>query len=277
MTRQKDHARRIALKLIIMLFGVIGIQQPVSGHPDAPAANFNEPPFVFRPFAQPIVIAEDFSGAETRDLWDADLSNLLPAPPYEPVFNDDHLDVDMSPGLLSYSQPYAYNTTLITAIQVAGFVQISLPPNENGTTMVSIDASDIADAEHGTVATGTYTFMVTVTPSPDQPFVASPLADDSVLEDSGPYTVDVSSTFDDVDITREGDGLTLTVANPDLTLFSNVSIAAGILVVDLQPNAVGSATITITAMDTFGLSEQDSFVLTVTGANDAPFVQSPIG
>ncbi|MCZ6888183.1 MAG: hypothetical protein O7H39_06780, partial [Gammaproteobacteria bacterium] len=83
MNRRERCGRRTALKLMIALLGVFGLQQ-TSAHLPGPIGPVNAPPFVARPFVQAIVIPEDFAGIETRDLWDADLSNAFPmAPPYE--------------------------------------------------------------------------------------------------------------------------------------------------------------------------------------------------
>ncbi len=115
-------------------------------------------------------------------------------------------------------------------------------------------------------------FVVTVSPVNDAPAVAAPIADAAVDEDAPATSLDLSTTFADLD----GDHLTYAVAansNPDLV---SAALDGASLILSFAANGSGQATITISATDPAGLSAADEFVITVNRVNDAPAAGAPI-
>ena len=132
-----------------------------------------------------------------------------------------------------------------------------------GTATITVTAND------GNLSV-TDTFVVTVTPQPipnRAPVVASPIADQS-LTTGGTTTVALASVFSDPD----GDSLTLSTSS-DSTANATVAISGTTLTI--SGAAEGTATITVTASDG-SLSVEDTFVVTVSAANQAPTVANAI-
>ncbi|WP_428236046.1 BspA family leucine-rich repeat surface protein [Gracilimonas sp.] len=102
------------------------------------------------------------------------------------------------------------------------------------------------------------------------PVVINAVADFSVNEDSSVNPISFTDVFSD---SEDNDAdLTYTLvsnSNPSL-VFTSVDNTQDILVILLQSNANGAADFTIQAEDSEGLTEQESFTLTVNPVNDNP-------
>lgn len=103
------------------------------------------------------------------------------------------------------------------------------------------------------------------------PVVSVPLADVSADEDAADTTIDLTGVFTDAD----GDALTYTAESSNSSLVS-AAVAGSILTLGYQENQNGAATVTVTAMDTFGDTAADDFGVTVNSVNDAPVVTAPV-
>lgn len=105
--------------------------------------------------------------------------------------------------------------------------------------------------------------------------VAGPLANRTVAEDSPGSSFSVSAAFSDPDA---GDHLAYSVSVPagNAGLFSSLSInsSTGLLSWGLNPNANGSATVRIRAVDSGGLAVTQQFEFVVTPVNDAPVAEN---
>jgi type IV pilus assembly protein PilY1 len=179
------------------------------------------------------------------------------------VPNGDSLELDAVPS----------NATLFdAATNLAGnTLTLVLAANQNGTSLVTVTATDDAGA------TASTSFNVTVNAVNDAPVVVTPIGDVVVPEDSPAQLISLAGVFDDVDLAIEGDSLTYSVqavSNP--ALFSVApSIAGNTLTVTPAPNATGSSTLTIRATDTAGAFVDTTFNVDVSATNDTPVVVTP--
>ena len=119
-------------------------------------------------------------------------------------------------------------------------------------------------ANDGTVFGNTVSVIITVTPVEECPIVQTPLTDITTTEDAADFVIDFSSTFLD----PEGEALTYTVTTTNPSLLT-ASINTTSLTLDYTDNEVGSATVTLTANDTF-CGKSESFLVTVNAVNDLP-------
>ncbi len=144
-------------------------------------------------------------------------------------------------------------------------VTITPAANLSGTATITVRVSD-------GVLTTTDTFLLTVTAVNDPPTV-SDIANRTIHEDAN--TGAVAFTIGDVDTALAT--LTVSGSSSDVTLVPNASIvfggigAARTVTVTPAPNQNGSATITVSVSDGSTLGT-DTFLLTVTGVNDAPTI-----
>ncbi|CAG7628791.1 tandem-95 repeat protein [Paenibacillus allorhizosphaerae] len=141
-------------------------------------------------------------------------------------------------------------------------------PNANGTDQFTFKSSDgVGDSNVATVD-------VTVTPVNDAPIVSS-IPDQTIPEDSSTSVLPV--TIGDIDSPIEN--LTLTAVSGNTALIPNANIQLGgtganrTVKVTPAANASGIAIVTLTVSDGV-LTATDTFVVTVTSANDAPTISS---
>ncbi|MFV1964337.1 MAG: tandem-95 repeat protein [Pirellulaceae bacterium] len=114
---------------------------------------------------------------------------------------------------------------------------------------------------------------ITVTPVNDPPFVANPVADIEVDEDSSPILVElVPDVFDDPDIETNNQTLSLRVINNSNPQLVVDAINGTVLSLRLAADMFGEADITIEASDG-SEAVQDTFKLIVAAVNDAPGTQ----
>ena len=125
------------------------------------------------------------------------------------------------------------------------------------------------DGNGGTPASTT--FDVVVNPVNDTPTVDTALTTVNATEDDTDSTIDASGVFADV----EDASLTLTAVSSDDSLVT-ATISGQNLVLDYQPDASGTATITLTGTDSGGLAVSSTLTVNVAPANDNP-VLAPVG
>ncbi|MBT3292339.1 MAG: polysaccharide deacetylase, partial [Victivallales bacterium] len=163
---------------------------------------------------------------------------------------------------------YTISPTTVAFATVAidedtGTVSIDAVADADGTQLFTITAND-AQAAHNTA---TATFTLTVGTVDDAPTVANALADVVVDEDAADTVVDLADVFTDVDNDDTAIAkAVLTNTDTDLVV---ATIVDDELTLDYQPDANGSATITIQATSN-GKTVDEVFVVTVTPVNDAP-------
>ena len=163
------------------------------------------------------------------------------------------------------------DTVLTTpTISAVGMIGYSLLPNAFGTTTIRVEVEDSAGE------TAFADLNVIVTPQNDPPVVAVAPVDVTELEDVGTVTVDLSTVFDDADITTSGDNLTLTLISSPTTALGPVALSGNSLTLTATPDANGVTTVTVEAADNFGLTVQTDFDITLTPVNDSPFVAVPV-
>ncbi|HEX3148672.1 MAG TPA: Ig-like domain-containing protein [Gemmataceae bacterium] len=152
-------------------------------------------------------------------------------------------------------------TVSYTSPNATGSLTFAPLANANGTATITVTVSD------GSL-TAVRQFTVTVTPVNDAPTTTG-LAPVTLLEDAAQTSVVLTNSF--ADIEDGPNGLTYSViGNTNAALFSSVTVVGGTLKLTPAANANGSATLTIRATDTGGLSVQTTLAVTVTPVNDAP-------
>lgn len=103
------------------------------------------------------------------------------------------------------------------------------------------------------------------------PVVYTAIADVTVDEDAADVTVDLTGVFTDAD----GDTLNITAVSSNSALVST-EVSGMSLTLDILDNQNGAATVTVTAIDTFGAWVADEITVTVNPMNDTPVVAAPI-
>ncbi len=249
----------------------------------------------------------DTSASQTFDIV---VTGVNDAPAFtkgtdETVFEDTDLHTvanwatGISAGPGEGSQTLTFNVTnndnpslfsVAPAIAADGTLTYTLAPNANGTAMVTITLSDSGGTLNGGSDTsGSQTFAINVIGVNDAPAFTKG-ADEEVLEDSGvngAHTVVNWAT----DITKgptadeNSQALTFIVDNDNHSLFAVQPTlnSSGSLTYTLNPNAFGTAVVTVTLMDNGGTSDggvntsdPQTFNIVVTGVNDAPtFTMGP--
>jgi hypothetical protein len=109
------------------------------------------------------------------------------------------------------------------------------------------------------------TVTITLTPINDPPSVLTPIADVRV-DDNAPATqttLDLSTTFTDVDVATSGDVLTLSVANNTNPGLVTTTLTGPTLTLLYAPNQNGSAVFTVRATDQGGLFIETTFQVTI--------------
>ncbi|MEZ5276882.1 MAG: Ig-like domain-containing protein [Opitutaceae bacterium] len=146
-------------------------------------------------------------------------------------------------------------------------VTVTPVANQSGTATVTIAVSD------GSL-TGSDTFELTVSPVNDAPTISN-ISNKTVAEDSP--TSAIAFTVSDLETSAGSLTVSGSSSNPSLVLNSAIVFSGSggnrALVVTPAAGQSGTATITVTVSDG-NLSASDSFVLTVTGVNDAPTISN---
>ncbi len=135
---------------------------------------------------------------------------------------------------------------------------------------ITVGVSDI-----GGLATDS--FNVTLNPRDDDPTVIAPIPNTTVAEDSGPWTINLNTVFEDVDVATNGDTLTFTHGRTNGALYGpGTGIVGSTLTLVPAANMSGTSTVTVTADDDDGDDVSDVFTFTVTAVNDPPVATGPV-
>jgi hypothetical protein len=140
-----------------------------------------------------------------------------------------------------------------------------LPYQSNRSTTISVTASD------GGAVTATDSFVVTVRPVPNAPYVENPIPDVTVLAGTLTRDVNLANVFSDHDFDPNdpaGDVLTLSyndlVNNTNRTLVTGQLVGGNTLRLTFNnPTLFGRADLTVTATDKTGLTASDTFTVWV--------------
>ena len=160
---------------------------------------------------------------------------------------------------------------LVSASLVGTALTLPYAANRNGEADVILRATDAAGLSVDE------TIRVTVRQVNDAPVVTNPLPRVTVAEDAPDTVLDISSLFGDVDITTDGDVLTLDVVgttNPGLVSASlsgaNASVVGSILTLGYIAGQHGTSTITLRATDKAGATVETTLEIAVAAVNDPP-------
>jgi len=183
---------------------------------------------------------------------------------------------------VSASDPALFTTGGQPSVASDGTLTYTPAPNANGQTTVTVQAKDDGGTANGGVDSSvTRTTSVTILPVNDAPsFRAGP--DQSTLEDSGQQSVPGWATEISPGPPNEsGQAVSFELSSSNPALFAAggqpAVSAAGALTYVTAPNANGSATVTVRAVDDGGsanggvaTSVQQTFTVAVAPVNDAP-------
>ena len=178
------------------------------------------------------------------------------------VFEDNEdADSDLTFTVENVTNPSLYNSVIITP---DGFITVDFAENQNGSSMITIRATDtgglFVDIDSS----------ITVNPVNDDPFVASPVPAIVVDEDAIDTVIDLSLVFDDVDILTNSDSLSYSlVSNTNLSLVT-ASLAGSQLTLDYQDEQFGNSSVVVRATDLAGRSVEETIDVSVRSVNDDP-------
>ncbi|SFN50622.1 Ig-like domain-containing protein [Dokdonella immobilis] len=219
--------------------------------------------------ADPSVLED--AGAQTIPAW---ATAITPGP------------ADESGQTLTFNVTGNTNPTLFSvapAISPTGTLSFTPAADANGSATVSITLSDSGGTANGGVDTSAVqTFVINVTPVNDAPGF-TPGADQTVLEDAGPQTVNPWATAISAGPANEAaQTLTFNVTgntNPALFSAGPAISPAGVLTYTPTANTSGSATISLVLMDDGGTANGgvdttavQTFIINVTAVNDPPLL-----
>lgn len=150
------------------------------------------------------------------------------------------------------------NSALVAATINGTLLSLDYQPDQNGTAILSVTASD------GQLAI-TDTFTVTVAAAPDSPFVDNPIADVTVLLGTTIQVINLANVFADPDAIN---GDTITLSYTDATDNSNrnllnASLSGPTLTLTFIAGRAGRADLTVHASDSTGREVSDTFAVTV--------------
>ncbi|MDA1048776.1 MAG: Ig-like domain-containing protein, partial [Verrucomicrobia bacterium] len=178
------------------------------------------------------------------------------------VFND----VDDDNASIVKTSPANTNPELVTATIVGNELTLDFQPNRFGSATITVRGASNGKAADDSLE-------VTVSPVDDAPVVATPLSDVSFVNIAPDATIDLSNVFADVDDDNGSIVKTLqSNGNPDIV---TATVTDDSLVLDFQPDANGSTTITVTGTSN-GKSADATFTLEVFALNAPPVVAAPI-
>ena len=165
------------------------------------------------------------------------------------------------------------------AVDASGVLTFTPAANANGAATVSIYAMDDGGtANGGDDTSATQTFTITVNAINDAPSFTSG-GDVTVLEDSAAYSAPWATAISAGPADESGQTVAFSVTNDNNALFAAQPSVdpSGNLTFIVEPNAFGSATVTVTLSDNGGTanggvdtSAPQTFTITVTAVNDEP-------
>ena len=169
------------------------------------------------------------------------------------------VSVTATTGSLAFSAP--------PAISADGTLSFTPAAGTWGTATVQVLARDSGGTANGGVdVSAVQTFTITVTNTAP---VSGGLPAQSVAEDASTTSITLTGHFSD----SEDDSTALTyslIDNTNPALFGSVTVSGGVLTFTPAPNANGSATLTVRAIDPGGLTVDVPIAVTVNPVNDAP-------
>jgi hypothetical protein len=177
---------------------------------------------------------------------------------------DDYL-VEHDGDIVSWS--FANNTELDITIDGTNIASIGIPNIDwYGEETVRFIATDQTTGS----LQGYEDILLKVNPVDDGPEIKTPLADITVVEDASNTTVDLATTFTDID--NDDNEIQKSVYSNSNASLVTATITGNSLVLNYKDNMHGTATITIRAISN-GKAVMDDFLITVTPVDDVPMVE----
>lgn len=220
------------------------VQQSISDVFNLTITNVNDPPTVANPISDP-----------DAAIVDTAFTFLLPANTFTDVDSGDTFSLSAT---LADGNPLPNWLTFDPATETFSGTPTA---GDAGTLQIQVTATDSANAS----ISNTFSLAVNTTTEDTPPTLVTPIADQTIPEDSL-FTLDISSNFSDA----EGD---LTFAATGLPDSLAIDLSTGILSGTPTNDDLGVATVTVTATDTANQAISDTFDLTIENVNDAPTLE----
>jgi hypothetical protein len=116
---------------------------------------------------------------------------------------------------------------------------------------------------------GTTQVEFTATALSNEPVINTLVSNIGLLEDSPPYTLDLSiNAIDDVDLSQD---LMWFITDSDNFLYTVSGQGINTLIITTKPNKYGNDMVTLWVMDSDGLQDSQSLWINITPVNDKPF------
>ena len=167
------------------------------------------------------------------------------------------------PGIVrvSYAASEITSSELLTLPTTIGIADVTVLEDSSSTVIRLFEDYDATDNPS----------IISVKRNLNSPPTTSGIDDVSVLEDAGNTVINLYGAFEDEE-DRDEDLIYTVTDNtaPDLFTATSINQSNGLLTLDYGINQNGSATITVQAEDTEGLSVSTSFSVTITAVNDQP-------
>jgi len=224
-------------------------------------------------------MARDPDNAFVRDTFRVEVLSVNDAPyvaipipdiqmtedaPLENIALLDTIFSDLDGDNLTYQT--IYDTTEMEIELTEGLLALQPAPDFNGLSLVVAEATDTEGAAIRD------TFNVSVSPVNDTPFVAQPISDLHIPEDTSMVTIaDLDTVFRDVD---QGDALAYTAESD--TNAVTLEVASSQLFLYPEENFFGRVIVYVYAEDKGSLSAMDSLEVIISPVNDTPFVVQPL-
>jgi PKD repeat protein len=188
------------------------------------------------------------------------------APEYNISLLSVFTDIDNDDNQISKAVRSITNTSLINANINANDLVLSLQENQSGVASIEIEATS-----NGKTVIDIFTVTVNAIDDPVQVIV--PIQDIAVDEDADNWHIDLSSVFTDID--NDDNAIVKTIqsnSNPELV---DATLVNNSLTLDFVSNQSGTGSITIRGTSN-GKTVDDTFTVTVSPVDDAPFVLTEI-
>ena len=210
-----------------------------------------------------IVDGVTLSNIETSEIA-SEIENNIQDISLDGLFDD--VDILTNGDQLTYHTESS-NTNLVTVSTDGDLLSLNLLPNQNGEALISVNASDMENAESESL-----TFTVIVGGENNSPYIVEGaiLNDISTNEDLNPDNISLVGLFDDIDIDTNNDELTYHATSTNNNLVSASTDGASLLL-NLEQYQNGEAIISVYAEDNSGAtSNAISFLLMVYPINNSP-------
>ncbi|MFP7442703.1 S-layer homology domain-containing protein [Bacillus infantis] len=216
------------------------------------------------------VKADDGRGGTVEESFTITVEQPNRAPVVDKEMIDQKVMAGGPPMILDLSQVFGDadgdGLTMTAASSDSTIASAEVAGNDLKVTVLSAGTATITvKADDGRGGTVEESFTITAERPNHAPILKNEIVNQTAIAGDEPSLIDLTNVFEDID----GDTLTITAGTNDAGIATAEVIGTGL---KLTPLNAGRATITITAVDGRGGSQEESFYITVERPNRAPVV-----